>query len=63
MQRCDFAIQISAYDLTMMAQEASAHGLHDAATVFLEAATKKATEEEMNKTDLVKATFIDFVLF
>lgn len=44
----------SAYDLTMMAQEASAHGLHDAATVFLEAATKKALEEEKNKTDLVK---------
>ncbi len=37
----------------MMAQEASGHGLHDAATAFLEAATKKAKEEEKNKIDLV----------
>ena len=45
---------LPAYDLTMMAMEASGHGLHDAATVFLEAATKKAREEEKSKTDLVE---------
>ena len=40
-----------------MAQEASGHGLHDAATAFLEAATKKAKEEEKNKVDLVRSDF------
>ena len=44
----------------MMAQEASGHGLHDAATVFLEAATKKAKEEEKNKRDLVKICLANF---
>lgn len=38
-----------------MAQEASGHGLHDAATAFLEAATEKAKEETKNKTDLVSS--------
>ena len=36
-----------------MAREASGHGLHDAATAFLEAATKKAEQEAKNKTNLV----------
>ena len=48
---------LSAFDLSKMAQEASGHGLHDAATAFLEAATKKAKEEEKNKVDLVRSDF------
>jgi hypothetical protein len=36
-----------------MAQEASGHGLHDAATAFLEAATKKAKQEERDHVNLV----------
>ncbi len=36
-----------------MAREASGHGLHDAATAFLEAATKKAEQEKKNKINLV----------
>ena len=36
-----------------MAQEASGNGLHDAATAFLDAATKMAQIEAKDKTDLV----------
>ncbi len=46
-------VLLSAFDLSSMAREASGHGLHDAATAFLEAATKKAEQEKKNKISLV----------
>jgi hypothetical protein len=50
-------VLFSAFDLSSMAREASGHGLHDAATAFLEAATKKAEQEKKNKINLVILVF------